>query len=116
MTVDIWGRLMDFQVLVASIALTLVKILTLFVGGVFVRYSTLIRLLTAIIRFSAGIVKKSRRESQLKEKEHHSLHDRNVVNHYGNPLHPSLNPMDKKISDQNGFSVKMHNSRFDKRN
>lgn len=115
MTVDIWERLIDFQVLVANIAFTLVKILTLFVGGVFVRYSTLIRLLTAI-RFSAGIVKESRRESQLKENEHHSLHDRNVVNHYGNPLHPSLNLMDKKISDQHGFSVKMHNSRFDKRN
>jgi hypothetical protein len=66
MTVDIWERLMDFQMLAASVAFTLVKILTLFVGGVFVRYSTLIRLLTAI-RFSAGIVKESRRESQLNE-------------------------------------------------
>jgi hypothetical protein len=64
MTVDIWERPMDLQVLAASISFILVKMLTLFVG-VFVRYSTLIRLPIAI-RFSAGMVKESR-ESQLKE-------------------------------------------------
>ncbi len=49
------GRLMDFQVLAASIPFTFVKTGTLLVVFFFVSYATLISLLTHI-RSSAGIV------------------------------------------------------------